>query len=53
MKGYEVAVTVTIPDVVADDEDDAINFVTEAIEEAFAQRVNFSDQRATACGGDD
>lgn len=48
--GYEVTVTVTIPDVEGDSEDNAINFVTEAIEDAFAQRVDFSGQRATSYG---
>lgn len=47
---YEVTVTVTVPDVEGDDADDAINFVTEAIEDAFAERVDFTNQRATAYG---
>lgn len=47
---YKVQVTVTIPDVEGDSEDDAINFVTEAIEDAFAQRVDFRGQRATNYG---
>jgi hypothetical protein len=44
--GYEVTVTVTVPDVEGESEDDAINFVTEAIEDSFVQRVDFRDQRA-------
>ena len=47
---YEVTVTVTVPDVEGDDEDDAINFVTEAIEDGFWQRTDFRDQRATNYG---
>lgn len=48
---YEVTVTVTVPDVEGKSEDDAINFVTEAIEDAFAQRVDFTGQRATSYAG--
>jgi len=44
---YEVTVTVTVPDVEAETEDDAINFVTEAIEDAFDRLVSFGNQRAT------
>ena len=54
MATYEVTVRVTVPDVEAGDLDDAINFVTEAIEEAFSQRVSFDHQNATTYdkGGD-
>jgi len=48
--GYEVTVTVTVPDVDGESEDDAINFVTEAIEDAFAQKVDFRNQQATSYG---
>jgi len=41
---YEVIVTVNVPDVEAETEDDAINFVTEAIEDAFDRLVTFSNQ---------
>jgi hypothetical protein len=50
MPTFEVTVTVTIPDIEGDDADDAINFVTEAIEDSFAERVEFSQQRATSYG---
>lgn len=50
MKAYEVTVTITIPDVEAEDADDAINFVTEAIEDSFSQRVEFRNQTATTYG---
>jgi hypothetical protein len=52
MGAYEVTVTVTIPDVEGDSEDDAINFVTEAIEDGLAQRVDFRNQRTTSHGGE-
>jgi hypothetical protein len=43
---YEVAVTVYVPDVEAETEDDAINFVTETIEDAFDRPVQFDKQLA-------
>jgi hypothetical protein len=43
---YQVVVTVEVPDVEAESEDDAINFVTEAIEDSFNRLVSFTDQRA-------
>lgn len=46
MRTYNVIVTVEVPDVEAEDVDDAINLVTEAIEESFSQRVSFSNQNA-------
>lgn len=44
MKNYQVAVTVHVPDVEAEDDDEAINFVTEAIEDAFDRPVTFDGQ---------
>lgn len=46
MKAYQVVVRVCVPDVEADTEDDAINVVTEAIEDAFATLVTFDRQEA-------
>lgn len=43
---YEVIVRVCVPDVEAEDEDAAINFVTEAIEDSFATPVTFDMQIA-------
>lgn len=45
MSSYEVIVEVTVPDVQAESIDDAINFVTEQIEEAFDRPVTFDRQR--------
>lgn len=53
MKTYQVVVTVEVPDVEADDVDDAINFVTEEIESVFDRLVSFTGQRATRLGGSD
>lgn len=47
MKTYTVTVTIEVPDVEAEDVDEAINFVTEAIEDGFSQTVQFSRQNAT------
>lgn len=47
---YHVIVTVEVPDVEAEDEDDAINFVTEAIEDVFVQPVQFCNQTARKYG---
>lgn len=44
---YQVIVTVEVPDVEAETEDDAINFVTELIEDSFDRPVSFSKQSAT------
>lgn len=46
MKTYQVTVAVNVPDVEAEDADEAINFVTEAIEDAFDRPVTFDGQRA-------
>jgi hypothetical protein len=43
---YQVIVRVEVPDVEADSEDEAINFVTEAIEDAFDRPVKFDKQTA-------
>jgi hypothetical protein len=43
---YQVSVTVYVPDVEADTEDEAINFVTEAIEDSFDRPVTFDRQSA-------
>lgn len=53
MKTYNVTVTVEVPDVEAEDVDDAINLVTEAIEDTFSQTVSFSGQTATTYDDDD
>lgn len=50
MKNYQVAVTVYVPDVEAEDDDEAINFVTEAIEDAFDRPVVFDRQQAITYG---
>lgn len=50
MPNYQVVVTVVIPDIEAEDADDAINFVTEAIEDSFAETVEFMNQTATPYG---
>lgn len=44
---YTITVTMEVPDVQAEDLDEAINFVTEEIEGAFAQRVHFTGQHGT------
>lgn len=51
MKTYQVIVRVEVPDVEAETEDDAINFVTEAIEDAFDRLVSFDMQRTIQLGG--
>lgn len=43
---YQVIVRVEVPDVEAATEDDAINLVTEAIEDAFDRPVSFDKQSA-------
>lgn len=53
MKTYHVIVTVEVPDVEAEDVDDAINFVTEAIEDGFNRPVSFSNQTARSYTDDD
>jgi hypothetical protein len=50
---YEVTITITVPDVESGSEDDAINFVTEAIEDSFLQQVQFRNGRATGGSVDD
>lgn len=49
---YEVVVEVTIPDVEAESDDDAINYVTEQIEDAFDRPVTFDRQRTINYGGE-
>lgn len=53
MKTYTVTVTVEVPDVEAEDVDDAINFVTEAIEDGFDRTVSFRNQTATTYDDED
>lgn len=53
MKTYQVSVTVNVPDVEAEDADEAINFVTEQIEDAFDRPITFDGQRATTYDDDD
>lgn len=45
MATYEVIVEVAVPDVEAESIDDAINYVTEQIEDAFDRPVTFDRQR--------
>lgn len=52
MSTYHVIVTVEVPDVEAEDIDEAINFVTETIEDGFAQSVQFCNQTARKYGDD-
>lgn len=51
MPTYQVIVRVEVPNVEAETEDDAINFVTEAIEETFAWPVSFDMQSAKDYSG--
>lgn len=53
MATYQVIVTVEVPDVVAESDDDAINFVTEEIESVFDRLVSFTGQSAIMLGGSD
>lgn len=50
MSTYHVIVTVEVPNVEAEDIDEAINFVTETIEDGFAQPVQFCNQTARKYG---
>lgn len=50
MATYEVIVEVTVPDVEAESDDDAINWVTEAIESVFDRPVTFDRQRTINYG---
>ena len=53
MATYQVIVRVEVPDIEAETEDEAINFVTEEIESVFDKRVSFDQQSATNYSSDE